>query len=150
MRIFLFKIALFIIFSGCAFISGSAFAETYYQDEKTALVQAEKGDASAQYFLADYYLHSNEERYASVFPLFNLNVDSKIKKDHLLGLEWLKKAAKNGDSSAMFDLATLYDPDYASSLLGLYAPKDMQDIKKAIYWYDRHRCREISVHLPVG
>src|SRR3990167_2872058 len=105
-----------------------------YANQEDLIKSAENGNADAQFTLADYYLKSDEERYAGTFPLFNLNVEGKIRKDHELGFKWLNRAARNRNARAMYVLATFYDPKETHNRYSIKIEPE-RNIKLAMYWY---------------
>ena len=101
---------------------GDSLAKRYIEHLKDViplLEPAEKGDAEAQYKLAQYFIEHNE--------IGDHSTDSReaaIRK-------WLLKAAENGHKAAMIDLAD----DYAYFENGIWWIARKNDFAEAAKWY---------------
>lgn len=120
-----------LLFSSCALCS--CLHTTQKGD--TFKVEAEKGNARAQFELAKKYQSNNVEEYEGYWDKVLLKKEEISQRNHQMAMKWFEESAKNGNNDAMFELGDIYDPSYS----GYYNNKKYikKDMKKALEWYTR-------------
>lgn len=141
------NIFIFSLFSlVCVVIYFVFFSDSESETIKSYRIEAEKGDAVAQYILGGMYYFGKEtspdsdkaiywfEKSAQQnnsdaqysLGLINKNGE-KVSTNNEQAFYWFKKSAEQGDSDAQYELAGIYD-------LGIGTFKDRRN---ALYWYDK-------------
>jgi hypothetical protein len=130
----------------CFFVCTSCFSGSESEKIKKLKIEAEKGDAMAQYLLGGAYYFGDEisvdndkafewlEKSAEqnnseaqyYLGIMNKNGDG-ILPNMVQSFFWFKKSAEQGNAYAQYELATIYDAGIGT----------FKDRRNAIYWYEK-------------